>query len=209
MVKLTEVRRTIADYLTQPIVLLLARTAITPSIITWFGFLLAIGATVLIITGHLFAAGFVVLIAGFFDLLDGALARHINQTTQFGAILDSILDRLSEAMLLVGILAIFLLTEEPSVLFTLVSKGWSILLVCLALIGSLVVSYIRARAEAHGLECQVGLFTRTERVIVLAIGLWLSQLASALVIVLAIIAVLSLFTAGQRLVYVWQQAKNR
>ncbi len=205
MAKSSGVRNTVANYLTQPAVRLLARTSITPSAITWFGFLLAVGAAALIITGHLFAAGFVVLFAGFFDMLDGALARHTNQTTRFGAVLDSILDRLSEAVLLLGILVLFLLVEELSVLFTLVAKEWSILLVCLALSGSLLVSYIRARAEALGLECQVGLFTRTERVIVLALGLWLNQV----VIALAIIVVFSFFTIGQRLIYVWQQTRIR
>ena len=205
MVKSSGVRNTVANYLTQPAVRLLARTSITPSAITWFGFLLAVGAAALIIAGHLFAAGFVVLFAGFFDMLDGALARHTNQTTRFGAVLDSILDRLSEAVLLLGILVLFLLVEELSVLFTLLAKEWSILLVYLALSGSLLVSYIRARAEALGMECQVGLFTRAERVIVLALGLWLNQV----VIALAIIVVFSFFTIGQRLIYVWQQTRIR
>ena len=79
MPRLSEVRKTAAYYLTQPIVWLLAKTPITPSAITWFGFLLAAGAAALITTGHLFAAGFVVLTSGFFDMLDGALARRINQ----------------------------------------------------------------------------------------------------------------------------------
>ncbi|GAH64925.1 unnamed protein product, partial [marine sediment metagenome] len=147
----------------------------------------------LIITGHLFAAGFLVLLAGFFDILDGALARYTNRTTRFGAVLDSILDRLAEAAVLLAILVLFA-RELPVAL-----------LVCLALLGSLLVSYIRARAEALGLECQAGLFTRAERVIVLALGLWLNQL----VIALAIIVVFSFFTAGQRLVYVWQQTRVR
>ncbi|MCL0046626.1 CDP-alcohol phosphatidyltransferase family protein, partial [Dehalococcoidales bacterium] len=100
MANLSAVRNAVANYLTQPAVLLLTRTSITPSTITWLAFLLAVGAGALIITGHLFAAGLVVLLAGFFDLLDGALARHTNQTTRFGAILDSTLDRLAEAVLL-------------------------------------------------------------------------------------------------------------
>ena len=198
MVKSSGVRNTVANYLTQPAVRLLARTSITPSAITWFGFLLAVGAAALIIAGHLFAAGFVVLFAGFFDMLDGALARHTNQTTRFGAVLDSILDRLSEAVLLLGILVLFLLVEELSVLFTLLAKEWSILLVYLALSGSLLVSYIRARAEALGLECQVGLFTRAERVVVLALGLLLSQIDYALIIALVIIVVFSFITVSQR-----------
>ncbi len=194
MAKSSGVRRTVANYLTQPAVRFLAGTSITPSIITWFGFLLAVGAAALIITGHLFAAGFVVLFAGFFDMLDGALARYTNQTTRFGAVLDSTLDRLSEAVLLIGIL--LYIGNQSSV---------AVLLVFLALLGSLLVSYIRARAEALDLECQVGLFTRAERVIVLALGLWLNQI----VIALAIIVGFSFFTFGQRLIYVWQQTRMR
>ena len=199
MPKLSEVRKTAAYYITQPMVRLLAKTPITPNAISWFGFLVAIGAAALITTGHLFAAGFVVLIAGFFDILDGALARRTNQTTRFGAVLDSTLDRLAEAVLLLGIL--FLYAKEQLVA--------EILLVGLALLGSLLVSYIRARAEALGLECDVGLFTRAERVFVLALGLLLNQIDNALVIALAIIAIFSFITVGQRLIYVWQQTKIR
>ena len=197
MVKLSEVRKSLAYYLTEPAVRLLGKTSVTPDAISWFGFLLAVGAAVLIIKEHLVAAGFLVLISGFFDILDGALARRINRTTRFGAILDSTLDRLSEAVLLLGILVLY--AREQSFA--------PILLVGIALLGSLMVSYTRARAEALGLECQIGLFTRTERVIVLALGLLLSQIAGALVIALTIIVVFSFFTIGQRLVYVWQQTK--
>ncbi|GAH57710.1 unnamed protein product, partial [marine sediment metagenome] len=78
-----------------------------------------------------------------------------------------------------------------------------------ALLGSLLVSYIKARAEAIGLGCQVGLFTRAERVIVLALGLLLYQIDYALIIALAVITVFSFVTFGQRLVYVWQQTKTK
>ena len=209
MVKLFEIRKALAYRFTEPVVRLLARTPITPSAITWFGFLVTIGAAALIITGHLLTAGFVVLIAGFFDILDGALARRTNQATRFGAVLDSTLDRLSEAVLLLGILALFLFTEEKSAIFTLLSKEWTVLLTSVALIGSPLVSYIRTRTESLDLECQVGLFTRAERVITLALGLLLSQINYVfLVITLAIIVVFSFFTVGQRLVYVWRQTKN-
>lgn len=198
MVKLSEVHKAASYYLTQPAVRLLARTSITPNAITWLGFLLAVGAAAFIITGHLFAAGLVVLVAGFFDILDGALARHKNQATHFGAVLDSTLDRLSEAVVLLGILVLY--ARDQSIA--------PILLVGVVLLGSLLVSYVRARAEALGLECQVGIFTRAERVIVLALGLLLSQIAYALVIALAIIALFSFITVGQRLLYVWRQTKT-
>ncbi len=199
MLRLSQARKAAAYYLTQPVAWLLAKTPITPNAITWFGFLVTLGATALIITRHLFAAGFVVLVAGFFDIIDGALARRTNRTTRFGAILDSTLDRLAEAVLLLGIL--FLYASEQSVT--------GVLVVGLALVSSLLVSYIRARAEALSVECHVGIFTRSERVIVLALGLLLNQFDNALVIALAVIAVFSIITIGQRLLYAWQQTKIR
>ncbi len=202
MAALSGVRKTAAYYLTEPAVQLLAKTSITPSTITWIGLCLAAGAAALIIMGQLLAAGFVVLIAGYFDILDGALARRTDQTSRFGAVLDSTVDRLSEAVVLLGILALFLFTEDQS-LFALLGRKWSILLVGLALLSSPLVSYIRARAEALRIECQVGIFTRAERVIVLALGLLINQVTIAL----AIITALSLVTAGQRLLYVRKQAK--
>ena len=155
----------------------------------------------LIVTGNLLAAGLVVLLAGFFDILDGALARSTNRATRFGAVLDSTLDRLAEAVLFFGILGLFLFTGEQSFLFTSLTQEWSVLLVFVTLLGSFLVSYIRARAEALGLSCPVGFFTRTERVIVLALGLLLNQVTVAL----AVIALFSFITVSQRLLYVWQQ----
>ena len=106
MTKMVKIRETLAYFLTRPIVRLLARTAITPNTLTWIGFVLTVGAGALIITGHLFAAGFVVLIAGFFDIMDGALARYTDQVTRFGGVFDSIIDRLGEAILLVSLLVL-------------------------------------------------------------------------------------------------------
>jgi CDP-diacylglycerol--glycerol-3-phosphate 3-phosphatidyltransferase len=177
------------------VVRVLARTPLTPDAITWFGFILTLGAAALIITEHLFAAGFVVLVAGFFDILDGALARLTGRVTPFGGVLDSTLDRLSDAALLLAILVFF------------DGETWLVLLVFLAFVASLLVSYIRARALNAGLEPGRGIFTRSERVIVLALGLLLSNLTNALVIALAIIAAFSFFTVGQRLFYAWRHQK--
>ncbi len=197
--RLSGVRRTLASYLTQPVLGFLVKTHITPGAVTWVGFLVTAGASALIVTGHLFAAGFVVLAAGFFDMLDGALARYTGRVTRFGGFLDSTVDRLSESVLLLGILVLYA-GEQSTAL---------ILLVFVTMVGSLLVSYVRARAEALGLECQTGFFTRPERVVVLALGLLLNQLFDALVIALVIIAVLSFFTLGQRLIYVWKQTKTK
>jgi CDP-diacylglycerol--glycerol-3-phosphate 3-phosphatidyltransferase len=134
-------------------------------------------------------------VAGFFDILDGALARITQRVTSFGAVLDATLDRLSEGVILLAIMAVY--AFRPLLL--------GVLLAGATLILSQLVSYIRARAEAQGLECKVGIFTRAERVIVLALGLLLSHFAPALLIALGVMAVFSLVTVIQRVVHVWRQ----
>jgi len=195
---MTGARKNIADYLTRPAVRVLSRTPVTPNALTCFGLLVTVGAAIIIVTGHLFAAGFVVLIAGFLDILDGALARNTGRTTQFGAALDSTFDRLADAALMLSILVLY--AREQSVT--------EVLIVGLALVGSLLVSYIRAKAEAMGLECRVGIFTRAERVIIIALGLFLSQIEYALIIAMAIIMVLSFITVAQRIFHVWRQTRD-
>ena len=197
MVKLAEIRNSTAHYLTKPAAKLLAKTPVTPNSLTWFGFLLTVIAGALILKENFFAAGLMVLFAGFFDMLDGVLARLINRTTRFGAILDSTLDRLGEAVLLLSLLVIY--TQEQSVVGSL--------LVGITLLGSFLVSYVRARVEALGIDCKAGLFTRPERVVILALGLLLSRIDYALITALAIIAALSFFTAIQRLIYAWQRTR--
>lgn len=199
MTGLVKARKTLSEHITQPVVKLIAKTPLTPNAITWIGFWITVGAAVLVVTGNLFAAGFVVLVAGLFDMLDGALARTTNRVTRFGGILDSTLDRLSEAVLLLGILVVYARGQQV----------WENLLVGIALLGSLLVSYIRARVEAMGIECKVGLFTRPERVIILALGLILSRFDYALITALAIITFFSFFTVVQRLIYAWRQTKTQ
>ena len=203
MTRLSAARETVANYIARPLVQLLAKTPIPPNAVTWFGFIVTIGAAVLITREHLFAAGLLVLFAGVFDILDGALARATNRVTTFGGVLDSTLDRLSEAALLLGILGLFLLSSKQPFLFISLTQGWSVFIVFIALPSSQLVSYIRARAEAVGLECRVGFFTRPERVVVLVLGFLLNQILFAL----TIIAVLSIITVGQRLFYVWRQVR--
>lgn len=194
VINLSQLRQALSDRLTGPVVAFLARTPLTPSALTWLGFVLAVAAAFLIAGGSLIAAGVMVLVAGFFDMLDGALARRTERVTRFGAVLDSTLDRLSEAALLLGVLALWAAEGRTA----------GVMLAGITLTASLLVSYIRARAEALGLECRSGLFTRPERVIVLALGLLLDQLFIALVI----IAVLSFFTVAQRLAGIWRQLKT-
>jgi CDP-diacylglycerol--glycerol-3-phosphate 3-phosphatidyltransferase len=192
--KLNEFRRTIASYLTPAIVRFLSRTGITPNTLTIFGFFVTLVAAALILTNHQFAAGFVVLTAGFFDMLDGSLARNTNQVTRFGGILDSTLDRLSEAALMVSILVVF--GKDGSI-----PGIWT---TSIALVSSIMVSYIRSRAESEGIDCEVGIFTRPERIVLLAIGLLLSGLNNALLITLGIISLFSVITVIQRLLHAWK-----
>jgi CDP-diacylglycerol--glycerol-3-phosphate 3-phosphatidyltransferase len=190
-------RKIAQSYITQPLVNLLAKTSITPNMVTWFGFVLILGAGVLAGFSYLFAAGWVVLISGFFDIIDGQLARSTDQVTRFGGILDSTLDRISEGAILIGITAYYL--NHPAVY-----GNWMILLIGVTMMASFLVSYIRSRAEADKIPCQVGIFTRAERVIILALGLLINQLA----IILPIIAVMSVVTVVQRLVHVYRQTLN-
>ena len=198
MASLQSVRKSFARYFTDPVVTVLEKTHITPNTVTIIGTLITIAAAVLVSLDHLFAAGFVVLFAGLFDMFDGALARRTNQVTRFGGVLDSTLDRLSEAAILIGITAFY--TSQQNL--------WGVAVAGMALISSQLVSYIRARAEAIGINCEVGVFTRPERVVILSIGLLLGGFNNVLLIALIVIAVLSFTTAGQRLMYVKSKLKD-
>jgi CDP-diacylglycerol--glycerol-3-phosphate 3-phosphatidyltransferase len=197
MSKETSTRKNIAANVTRPVISLLARTGLTPNAVTWIGFIITVVAGVLVITRHPLAAGIVVLVAGFFDMLDGALARTTGKVTRFGAILDSTLDRACEALLLISLLVVFVQD----------GKTTESILAGVAIPGSLMVSYVRARMEGLGIECKAGLFTRPERVIVLALGLLLSRFDYALLIALSIIILFSYYTVIERMVYAWRKLK--
>ena len=191
---LIDIRRNLAYRITNPIVGILSKSGITPNALTLINLVLNIVAAYVIATGHFLLGGVLVLVSGLFDLLDGALARFTKQTTKFGAILDSTVDRISEAATLCGLLIWYVPQEGASL---------KIIFIFVVLIGSFLVSYIRARAEGLGWQCQVGLFTRAERVIVLAIGLLVNQIFIAL----CVLVVFVFITVVQRLVYLWKQAK--
>lgn len=195
MVSLPELRHHLAQRLTRNVISLLSRTGITPNLLTVLGFLGSLLAAMVIAQGRLFLGGLLVLFSGAFDLLDGALARAKGQTSAFGALLDSTLDRASEAAVLFGLL--FFSIEKAS--------RTESLLIFVALVGSFLISYVRARAEGLGLKCEVGLFTRAERIVVLALGLLLNQV----LIALWIIAIATLLTVAQRLLFLRQEMTKR
>ncbi|MHB8086138.1 MAG: CDP-alcohol phosphatidyltransferase family protein [Dehalococcoidia bacterium] len=193
-----DLRRQAARMLTNPLVPVISRLKLTPNMMTGTGIILNLVAAVVIGFGYLVAGGVIFLLAGLFDLLDGALARYMEKTTRFGALLDSTADRITEGAIFLSLIFVTGVSVWPF------NVTWELALIFLALIGSYLTSYIRARAEALNIDCTVGLFTRVERVIILALGLLLSQVFIAL----AIVVVLSFVTVGQRLVHVWRQAKK-
>lgn len=175
--------------------LVLARTNLSPNAFTIIGFVFNIIVALVIASGNLVLGGVLALLAGGFDLLDGAVARATNQVTRFGGFLDSTLDRYSEAAVYLGLL-VYLLRFEPN--------QTAIFLVFATLLGSLMVSYTRARAEAADLRADVGFVPRAERVILLALFLVLQKPVWAL----WILAVLTNLTALQRIVHVWNMTRE-
>lgn len=149
------------------------------------GFALNAAAAAFIVTGDLVAAGALYLLGGLLDLLDGVLARTGGRPTRFGAFLDSTLDRTSEGVVFAAIGYRFAVEGAA------VDAG----IVVLALLGSFLVSYVRARAEALGAECRVGIATRAERVILIALGLLCGLLPEAV----RLVALLTAITVAQRI----------
>jgi len=207
VLNLAKSRENAARRLSGPAVAILSKCRLKPDTLTWFGLGTSIIAAGAIATNHLIIGGLLVLISGLFDILDGALARTTNQTSRFGALLDSTFDRISEAVLFLGLLALYVMNFSPTAFLLAPETEYvaAIVLIFLALVGSFLTSYARARAESLGIECRVGLFTRLERVIILALGLMFNQILIALLIVV----VLAFVTVGQRLVHVRQQIKSQ
>ncbi len=192
-------RRVLTSYLEQPVTGLLARLGVSPNALTLLGLVVAGASAYLLSVGLLWAGGVVLLASGVFDLFDGALARATGRASRFGALLDSVVDRVSEMVVLLGLLVLYIQS----------SSAEGLVLVYLALAGSVLVSYLRARAEGLGIECRVGIMTRPERVVALGIGLVLGHWwPVAVLVVLAAVAGLAFFTSVQRLFHSWAELKD-
>jgi CDP-diacylglycerol--glycerol-3-phosphate 3-phosphatidyltransferase len=172
----------------------LARLGLTPNGVTAIGLVLNILVAAIIATGHLVPGGVLLLIASGFDMLDGAVARASGTVTKFGGFLDSTIDRYSEVIVYGGVLIYLLGSDDYYV---------GSLLVFVATVGSLLISYARARAEAAGFKASVGLLARPERVVVLAVGLLISQLIPAL----WILAIGTHLTVLTRMAHVWRLSR--
>jgi CDP-diacylglycerol--glycerol-3-phosphate 3-phosphatidyltransferase len=188
--------------LAEPVGRVVAKTRVPPNFLTILGFLFNVGVAWMISRGpDLFPiAGFLIIVAGIFDLLDGAVARHTNRATKFGALLDSTLDRLSEGVLLFGLLWYFVWQQDTSL---------EVILIFAIIVGSLLISYVRARAEGLGLDAEVGIMRRTVRILTLSIGLMLSPFEPLLLVALWGLAILTNMTAVHRLIYVWYKDRER
>src|SRR3979409_1641640 len=168
----------------------LGRVPLTPNQVTVVGLVLTFVAATLVAYGHLRWAGLVLIVAGTCDLLDGALARSTHTSYPYGAFLDSTLDRYSEGAIYIGLAAYFVSAGGPY-------QRWLVLATLAALAGSVLASYVRARAQSLGFTCDSGVFARPERVVVTVIGLIFGGVV--LYAVVFLLAVLTNFTALQRI----------
>ncbi len=192
---MTSFLRRISSGVVNTIARWLDRIGIHPNTLTLIGFMGHFAAAWLVAKGNLVWGAVVLIFFGLFDTLDGALARIQDNVTQFGAFLDSMCDRFSEAAIFLGIFYHF----------DSLDSSIGCLLTLLAMVGSILVSYSRARAEAVGVFPKLGVMTRVERYIVLALTLLLNRL----LIGLAAIAIFGLFTIGQRIWFVYHQLGSR
>ena len=195
-----DLRGLLSSRVEQPVSRLLAAMGLTPNAITVMGMLGAVGAGILASQGLLLAAGAATLVAGILDLFDGSVARLTGRQSKFGALLDSTADRVSEAAVLVG-LAVYYAGEESLL---------GVLLSCGAMAGSMMVSYVRARAGGLRVDCEVGVFTRPERIAAMGAGLVVGQwLGVVLLVVLGATAGLTAITTVQRLLHVRRELERR
>ena len=178
----------------------LIASRLTPNAISLTGFMLNLAAAVLLFEHWFFLSGIAFIVGSIMDTLDGRYSRMSGKGTPFGAFLDSTLDRLEEGIVLTAAGAYFASKHDQL----------AVAAVVLAVLASLMVSYTRARAEALGVQCKVGLATRPVRVVILSIGLVFARGASLghfhlLAPAVYVLAVLSLITVGQR---VWHVRKE-
>jgi CDP-diacylglycerol--glycerol-3-phosphate 3-phosphatidyltransferase len=178
----------------------IGRSGITPNQITIFGVLVQAVVSYLIVIDRLGVAGVVLIVAALLDTVDGAVAKARGFTSKFGALLDSTMDRLSDALVFLPIAWLYLAdpTSERA------DMEWVAALALTTLVLSFLVSYTKARAEGLGFECNVGLIERAERLIVMIVALVFSSLLPA---ALALLALASLATFVQRIVHVHKQSR--
>jgi CDP-diacylglycerol--glycerol-3-phosphate 3-phosphatidyltransferase len=165
-----------------------------PNFFTLMGFFATLVASLLILNGFWFFAGLAIILSGLFDLFDGVIARKLGKVTAFGGFLDSVLDRYSDLLLLISLLIHYLKKGDPDL----------VILTSFVSMGTILIPYVRARAEALQVPCTIGLMERAERIILLSIGTLFQWMEP----VLWILAVLTHFTVLQRIYYVWKKLRS-
>lgn len=188
------------DQFVRPVGRAIARSGVSPDAITVAGVLIQAVVAYLIVDGALVAAGLVAIAAGVADLLDGAVAKARGIDSPFGALLDSTTDRLSDALLFVPIA--WLYGVDPDIASH--DRPWVAAVALTVLVCSFLVSYVKARAESLGFDCNVGFMERFERLAVMIAGLVLGFVPVAVVV----LAVLTFGTFVQRFVHVYAQART-
>ncbi len=166
---------------------------INPNILTVWGAAFAFAASACIAFDYLFAGGIFILMSGFFDLMDGAVARNMDSVTRFGGFLDSVLDRYADLFIMFGIFVHYLRQND----------FFYSCLTFVAAIGCAIIPYARARAEAASLPCKTGMLERPERLIIILIGLFFFLLKPAVIA----LALLTHVTAVQRMVFVRRNSR--
>ena len=203
-------------YLINPLIMGMIKVGITPNLVTFVGFLgNMVAAGMFIYAANLTDGqyswigygGWVLIASSIFDMMDGRLARLGNMSSTFGAFWDSTLDRYSELVSLGGLVGFYFALDGST--WGLDNTVWGIVTLA-AMIGSVMVSYVRARAEGLGLECKVGLMQRPERVVVLCLGAIIAGFTGSgipVCVAVALIAVLANITEFWRIQHVYKQLK--
>ena len=186
---LTDWARAQAAFILVPIARVMGRLGVHPNTVTILGLLLQAGVGILFGLGYTTVGGWLLLIVAPIDALDGTVARVVGKQSSFGAFLDSTLDRLADAGLVLGLTAYYMGQEAST----------EVVLLLISLVAVMMVSYTRARAESLGFPCKVGLLTRMERIVLIG-GMLVIGLPTAMMWALA---VLSVFTAAQRILHVY------
>lgn len=169
----------------------LASLHIHPNILTLIGMVINIFAMILFAKGIFTWAALVIMFAGIFDIVDGEVARRTKRETKFGAFFDSVIDRYSDLLLLLGLI----------IWYAKINRIFYVGLTGLVLIGAVLTSYSRARAESLIPACKVGFLERPERIVLLIIGALWDRMAA----VLWVMAILSNWTVSQRIWYTWRE----
>lgn len=172
----------------------LALSKINPNVLTFLGLVINMVAAAFLAVGSFRTAGYVIIFAGLFDMVDGRVARATNQVTRFGGFFDSVLDRYSDLALLVGLLVYYGTINRPSY----------VVLTAVVMTASVMISYTRTRAENIIPACKVGFLERPERIVLFIIGALFDRMAP----VLWIIAVLGNLTVIHRMIFTYQESKR-